>query len=536
MSTFSEPESSGTPGASPDSASIQEQLERICASREFRNKSVMKRLLTYLVTEYAEGRADLIKAYSIAVNALNRSADFDPDRDALVRVNAGRLRTLLRTYYLDEGKQDPVHIDIPKGGYVPYIRRHDENGGPAPGTTSNARRPCVAVLPFRNLAGNEDLDYMAVGLAQELSDALTKFDDFRIIGMGKRLEDDDATLPDADSIGDKGIRFLLDGDVQASQGEARIGVRLIDTSDGSSLWGNRFQFSIEKDELFEIQEAITKQVARNIGGEYGKINQRRFHALLQSKPRSLSEQDVLLKYYHHNTVLTQESADAFRESVFTALEREPDSCLLNAFAGDIYGSIYSLDFPGADEAREKFAHYIEKAYSINPNHQLVRSSLAYKCLIFDERERFFRLLDEGEGWTAPSPLRLGGFAVCTCLFGEWERGKKLLDRVFDNNLHFPGWLHAMVALYHYRRSEYENALKAANKCQIPGLHWGYIHRTVALSQLGRLEEARSEFQALLESRPNFVGRGRYLIGILIREASLLEHILDGFRRIGVEVS
>ena len=168
MSTPSQPESDHAPGASPDSASIQEQLERICASREFRTKPVMKRLLAHLVTEYVEGRAHLIKAYSIAVNALNRDIDFDPDRDALVRVNAGRLRTLLRTYYLDEGNQDSVHIEIPTGTYAPRISRRKEDGGPAPGTNSDSRRPYVAVLPFRNLTGNQDLDYLAVGLAQEL--------------------------------------------------------------------------------------------------------------------------------------------------------------------------------------------------------------------------------------------------------------------------------------------------------------------------------------------------------------------------------
>jgi len=54
--------------------------------------------------------------------------------------------------------------------------------------------------------------------------------------------------------------------------------------------------------------------------------------------------------------------------------------------------------------------------------------------------------------------------------------------------------------------------------------------------LGRLEEARSEFQALLKSRPNFVERGRYLMSILIKEANLLEHLLEGFAKIGVKIA
>lgn len=514
---------------------IVEELGRIRASREFSSKPVMRELLAYLVTEHLEGRSAGIKGYTIALHVFGQGDDFDADRNPLVRVNVGRLRGLLRTYYLDEGSRSPLRIEIPKGTYVPRITKNNGNKTHAAGTTRDELPPAVAVPPFRNLTDDKGLDYLAVGLAQDLSDALTKFDDFRVIGMQRRLEDGDSSAPDADPIRSKNIRFLLDGDIQASNGRVKVGVRLIDTVDDSSLWGDRFLFDVANDDLFAFQEGITRKVAGHIGGEYGKINQRRYENLLESKPRSLNEQDVLLKFYHFVNVLTQESAFEFERAALEALEKEPDSCLLNNFAANVYSNIYSLDLAGAEEALGKFEHYAEKAYAINPKNQLVRGTLAFKCFLFDERERFFNLLEEGREWTAISPIRLGGFALYTCFFGEWERGKKMIDEIFDNNAHVPGWLHATVSLYHYRRREYEDALAAANKCQIPGLHWGHINRIVALGQLGRLEEARSEFEALLQTRPNFVERGRYLMGILIKEPDLLEHMLDGFGTTGVEI-
>ena len=513
---------------------IVDELDRVCASSELSNKPVMKKLLAYLVTEYLEGRSDLIKAYSIGVDVFGQGRSFDLDRSAVVRNNAVRLRSLLRTYYLDEGKQNPVRIDIPKGTYVPHITRQG-NEGPAPAANLGAQRPSVAVLPFGSRTDDYDLDYLAIGFSQELSDALTKFDDFKIIGIGKRVARGESVGLEFDPVRNMGVRFLIDGDLYAAGNNVRMSVRLIDTSDGSNVWAEGFKFSLEEDDLFELQEGIAKQIVRQIGGEYGKINQRRYRTLLQSRPCTLREQDVLLRFYHHTTVLTQESTTGLQEAVLEALKEDPDSALLNCLAGDLHGARYTLDLPGADEALEKCDYYIEKAYSINPNHQLVRSSLASKCFIFDERERFFRLFEQGREWTAASPVRLGGFALYTCLFGEWERGKALIDEVLDNNAHVPGWLHATLALYHYRRCEFEEALAEANKCQIPGLHWGHIHRTVALSQLGRFEEARAEFQDLLMCRPNFVERGRYMMSIMIREASLLEHVVEGFEKIGVKV-
>ena len=514
-----------------------QQLERVCASSEFANKPLMRKLLAYLVTEHVEGRSDRIKGMTIAADVFDRGSNFDSDGNPLVRNAAVRLRTLLKTYYLKEGRLDPFRIEIPKGSYVPSINRNNGTGiGTTPSTRGDARLTRIAVSPLRNLTGGKDVDYLAFGFSQQLSDALTKFDDFRIVGLSRRLDDDESDLPGVERIKDTSIDFLVDGDIQASGNYVRISLRLIDESDHSTVWANRFEFNNDEDNLFQRQEVIIRKLASQIGSEYGHINQRRYQSILHSKPRSVSEQDLILKFYHHVTVLTEESALGFQQAAFEALEKEPESCLANNFVGDIHGQVYSLDFPGAEDALGKFDHYIEKAYSINPMHQLVRGSLAYKCLIFDERERFFSLLDEGKEWTPASPIRLGGFAMNTCLFGEWDRGKKMIDEIFDNNLHVPGWLHAMVAVYHYRRSEYEQALEAANKCQIPGLHWGHIHRIVALSQLGRLEEARSEFQALLKSRPNFVERGRYLMSILIKEASLLEHLVEGFAKIGVKIA
>ena len=159
-----------------------------------------------------------------------------------------------------------------------------------------------------------------------------------------------------------------------------------------------------------------------------------------------------------------------------------------------------------------------------------------KCFYTDERASFFYLLDEDLDRIAKSSIRLGGYALFTSLFGEWELGKELLGQVFENNLNVPLWLYGVSSLYYYRKSDYENALKEAKKYQIPGVFWMHIHSLVALSQLGRLEKAEKEFQALLKLRPDFVDRGRYLMSIYLKEDTLLEHHLEGFSKMGVELS
>ncbi len=72
-------------------------------------------LLRYVVERSLAGSPP--KEFEIAVEALGRGAEYDPEVDATVRVEAGRLRNRLREYYDTAGEQDPIFIDVPKGGY-----------------------------------------------------------------------------------------------------------------------------------------------------------------------------------------------------------------------------------------------------------------------------------------------------------------------------------------------------------------------------------------------------------------------------------
>lgn len=518
---------------------IIEELDRVNASEGFRSKPVMRKLLAYLVNECIEGRSDHIKGYSIGLDVFGRGDDFDPGRSALVRNNAVRLRGLLKTYYLGEGARDPVVIEIPKGRYVPQFTSRGISGAReglthAPRTAADADRrpPGVAVLPFKNLSSDRRLDFLATGFPQALSDALTRFDDMRVIGMSRRADLDASATRFADEIRNKGVGFLVEGEIQAFDAEVKISFRLVNTADESQLWGDGFRFDMEKDNLFDVEERITGRIASLIGGEYGRVNQFRHQAMLDSRPRSLNEQEVLLKHYHHVSVLTEESMMELHKAISEALEREPDSALLNAIASAYYQNVWAFSGPDADEALQEFVRLIEKAYALNPNHQLVLTGMGGKCFVFDERDRFFELFERSKEWLANSPLRLGAWAMHICLFGEWERGKKLLDQVFENNVLVPLWLHGITFLYHYRLHDYETALVEANKYRIPGLFWGPAFRSAALGQLGRLDEAEEEYAALLECRPDFKEKGRWLMGCYIKETSLLEHVLDGFAKIG----
>lgn len=93
------------------------QIRTILESRTFRNTEVLKRLLEYLGRQSVEQPAGDPKEYTVGVQAFGKPADYDPQTDSSVRVQAGKLRQKLDEYYRTEGQNDPLIVELPKGHF-----------------------------------------------------------------------------------------------------------------------------------------------------------------------------------------------------------------------------------------------------------------------------------------------------------------------------------------------------------------------------------------------------------------------------------
>jgi Tol biopolymer transport system component len=101
----------------PTPEAIGLELERILASKPFLNANRSQSLLRYVVDGSLKTGDDAPKEYAIAVEVFGRDSSYDPAVDATVRVEAGRLRSRLRAYYADAGRNDSLIIEIPRGAY-----------------------------------------------------------------------------------------------------------------------------------------------------------------------------------------------------------------------------------------------------------------------------------------------------------------------------------------------------------------------------------------------------------------------------------
>src|SRR6476661_8265560 len=120
----------------PHPDDIRQELNRIINSSPFRDAYRLTSFLSFIVETTLAGNGSKLKAYTIAVEALGRGTDFDPQIDPIVRVEAVRLRQALARYYSGTGRDDPLVIEVPRGSYVPAFRRRHACEGQKPRATT----------------------------------------------------------------------------------------------------------------------------------------------------------------------------------------------------------------------------------------------------------------------------------------------------------------------------------------------------------------------------------------------------------------
>jgi len=103
-----------------------QELQTVLRSGFLDKSQNLKRFLEYVAHQHFSGNTEPVKEYSIAVQALNRMQQFDPQSDAIVRVTAHTLRKKLEQYYATEGANHPIRIKLPTGKYVLKFERQEQ--------------------------------------------------------------------------------------------------------------------------------------------------------------------------------------------------------------------------------------------------------------------------------------------------------------------------------------------------------------------------------------------------------------------------
>ena len=249
----------------PSARLVRTQLTRILASELFSRSDRLSAFLKFIVERTLDHQGDTLKEQVIAVALYGKGPDFNTAADPIVRVDARRLRDRLREYYAS-APHDDVLISVPKGSYTSVFEVNPLTAAPPGGITSPDIRAIarLAVLPFVNLTGDPNRDYLADGLVDETIATLGRIDPIGLVVIGRTsMMRYKATAKSLADIGrELDADYLLESSIRTEHDRLRVITGLVRARDQVQLWSHSFDRELTG--VLELQKELSAGIAEQI--------------------------------------------------------------------------------------------------------------------------------------------------------------------------------------------------------------------------------------------------------------------------------
>jgi adenylate cyclase len=363
-------------------------------------------------------------------------------------------------------------------------------------------KPSIAVLPFENMSAEAGQDYLADGIVEAITAALSCIRSFFVIARSSAFTYKGRATNARDVGKELGVAYLLEGSVQKAGCRLRIIVQLIETEGGAHVWGSRFDGAI--DDFFDLEDRITEQVA---GALQPSIRIAEIERSRRKRPQDLGSYDYTMRAMPHVWALEKEESDKALELLERALAIDPEYPLALSLAGWCHAqrSVYNwADDIALSQAMAR--SLAERAAEMNGDdpvilavlgavHTFVRNYGTARVLL----ERAVTL-DPNAAWAWGRLGWLENYAdQPQKAIGNFERALRLspIDPMNFNNYVGIGSAHEVAQEYDEAAAFYRRALE-----ERPNARWIYRNLASALSGAGRVEQAKQVFAELMRYYPD----------------------------------
>ncbi|MFL5811685.1 MAG: tetratricopeptide repeat protein [Flavisolibacter sp.] len=451
---------------------VRQQLEQLLKQEGFKRSPILAKFLELVVITKLSSREDEIKEYTIAVKALGRSVDFNPQFDAVVRIHARRLRTVLSEYYEVNGKDDPVIITIPKGTYVPIFeinskgeKRHEDKGqsetnGHEPTTVFQSRNlamPVLAVIPFVDLSPEQSNDDFLAAMGEQLSSELARFDNLSVISFYATRKID-AAVRDMNALKNEGIDYILTGSLRLLNGTLRLNIQLIIVGSGKIVWSESFlRHQLTKENAFDVQDEIISQIANAIGDDPKMVSTMNRSMPWKNQQEKNVIQDAISQYYDYSYDYDSRKFAGTLVSMENAYEICADNALIASILSKLYLDQYACVVEKDTMLLEKGIELAKKAIWLDQRSQHAQKALAWGLILAGNKARGEEAIDACISINPSASSSLSTLGLGLIMMGEYENGYTMLQQALKLQQHASACAKLGFSLYYYQTKNYNES-------------------------------------------------------------------------------
>jgi adenylate cyclase len=433
--------------------------------------------------------------------------------------------------FIDLGEQSLKNIPQPIRTYKITVD-HAGRGGATTTTDPLFRRPAVAVLPFANLSGDPDQEYLADGLTEDIITALSLWKSFPVIARNSAFAYKGQS-PDIRKVGEElGARYVIEGSIRKGGNRVRVTAQLINAETGHHVWAERYDRDLE--DIFALQDELTERIAATVAPEIERAVR---SGSASGQRAGLDAWDLYQRGMAYQNEFTKGSNERARDMFARAIEVEPTFAKAHAALGFSYLNDNLLGFSkSVDEYKRLGRQCAQRAIELDNSDPTAHFVLSIACAQAAEFSGARRAMQISLDLNPLNSRAICSMGHLLTLSGEPEKALPLLEKGLrlspldpSNHMYFSFMARALFSLRRYDEAIdwARRSIQLRSEAQEP-----YHVLAASLGHLGRSEEGKNALESYMANWPDQSRRSSYFIKY--GNSDDQEHLLSGLRKAGWE--
>jgi adenylate cyclase len=374
-------------------------------------------------------------------------------------------------------------------------------------------KPSIAVLPFTNMSGEKEQEYLCDGLVEDIINGLSKFDRIFVIARNSTFTYKNKPVKVKQVAEEMGVRYVIEGSIQRERNRVRITVQLIDALNGRHLFSEQYNRDLK--DILSLQDEITMKV---LSAVQVKLTKGEMARLYEKGTKNL---DAYLKVME---AIQLKAGSQDRERVERARQLLEEAIALDPKYAYAYSGLSTahtaLVVIGASESpRESLLRAVDlgkKAVALDDSNSTVHANLTFPYILLKEFDKAISEAEKAISLSPNSALAYWALGTGLTFSGRPQEGIPMLQKSLRLS---PIPVHNQVlgtlAVSYGMLGQHEEAIITYKKMlQIYGPDHLMAHLGLAgqYASIGRDDEARAEGAEVMRIDPRF-SLERYIKGL-----------------------
>lgn len=359
----------------------------------------------------------------------------------------------------------------------------------------------IAVLPFDNMSGVPEHDYIGDGIAENVLTDLSRFRDLTVIARNSSFAYKGRPTRIQDIRRDLGVKYILEGSVQRAGDHVRVTAQLIEGASGKHLWAERYDRRV--DDLFAVMDEITQVIVGTLGTTYGgRLRKAASQAASGSGPKSFRAFDHFVQGMQELNKFTKESIAASLDHFQRAVAIHPRYA--KAHAKTAWAHLTTLFYgwsadPG--ETLQKAQAAAEAAVAADDAEAWAHWAVAGCALMEGEHDRAIERTRKALELNPNDADVLIDMATFCAYAGKAEEGLTYALKAFKLNPHCPEYYFDQLGQVYFDARQYESAVRTIEGIRTLSTPTMLFYLAASHAALGHVDAARSVAAKLMAREP-----------------------------------